>query len=205
VWSITPNLRYAASLGGALQVDPWLDLDVAAVSEEAKIAAFRFVTETGTVELRHLEEAATTPAPEGETGEPATTVTWKVVAPEEFEADPGIVRALRSSVRKIRASAVVDPAGIAGYGLEPPKRSLEIEIEDAEPVIVDFGEAGALDESRLGFYARRRGDDRIFFVPTWTADGLIKTLDQLRPAEKPPVAPSAPAAPTEPVAPPPRE
>ena len=189
VWSIVPNLRYQAGLAGELQLDPWLDLDLLTVPEEDDIVALRWETESGAIELRRVEEETTAPAPEGETGEPATIATWKVVEPETFEADPAIVRGLRSSVRRIRASGAADPAKGAELGLEPPLRTLTISVAKGDPVVLELGNAGAIDETREGRYARRRGDRRIFLLASWTADNLFKTLDQLRLAPPPGEAP----------------
>lgn len=193
VWSITPNLRYTAGLAGDLQLDPWLDLDILVIPEEQDITGFRIETESGAIQLRRVLEETTTPAPEGQTGEPATTATWQVVEPETFEADAGIVRGLRSSVRRIRATGAADPAKAAEYGLEPPLRTLTMTIADAEPVILEVGQTGTIDANREGRYARRRGDSRIFLLANHTADHLFKTLDQLKPAEPAPEPPPVPA------------
>lgn len=200
VWSITPNLRYQAGLAGDLQLDPWLDLDLLTIPEEHDIVALRFETESGAIELRRVEEETTTPAPEGEIGEPATIATWKVVEPEVFEADPAIVRGLRSSLRRVRATAAADPTKLAEYRLDPPLRTLTISVAKGDPTVLEVGESGAIDETRQGRYARRRGDERVFLLATWTADNLFKTLDQLRPAPAVP-APAAGAAPAPDAAP----
>ncbi len=186
VYSIRPNLRYSSQMGGRLLIDQWIDLTLLSLQEETAITGFVFETEEGTIDLRQIESQTTTPTANGDPGEPATIVSWKVISPDVFEADPAIVRGLRNTVRSVRGSATADPSGIAGYGLEPPQRTLTITRKDDEPIVIEIGQNGPIDGSREGTYGRRRGDDRVFLLPTYSADGLFKSLDQLRPPEPEP-------------------
>ena len=190
VYSLTPNLRLGAELGNVLNPEKWLNLLVVEIPEQIEITGFRIETEAGVIVVDHVTEETTTPS-----GEPATVVTWKVVEPEVFEAELDIVRSLQKSVRTIRAATVVDPARLAETGLENPRGNLTVFIRDGEPIVIELGEEGesAKAKGRRGVFARRRGSERLFLLPTWMETNLFKQLDQFRTA---PPAPPIPPTPT---------
>lgn len=199
VYSITPNLRFAAGLAGELSSDNWIDLQLATIPEELDIEAFRWETPDGAIELRRVLEETTVP----DTDEPATTPVWKVIEPETFVADDATVRSLRSSVRVIRAASAADPAAAEAQGLAPPQRTMTISIADEDPVVLEFGASGPIGDRGTGVHARRRGDDRTFVVQEFTVTNLFKSLDRLKPAEEEPTGPESGPAPAPPPPPPP--
>ncbi len=199
----------------------WLDLALLEAPEGGEVTEVLLTTSAGSVHLRKkpkeappevegeatAEGADTSETSSGESKEPEKDI-WQVLAPESFDADENAARAVVGrATRVFRAADAVDPAGLAGYGLEPPDRRVEFVYADGKRIALRFGSEEPSKEEPASaappvdgeeppkpkgsdrFYAQREGDHRVFVVEKYMRDGFFKTAEELKP---PPPKPETP-------------
>ena len=116
-------------------------------------------------------------------GAVTAAAVWQVTEPEAFLADTMIVEGFLRNVKKVHAIAVADPARLPESGVVDPRSTVTITLASGETIAIDVGENATLLDGRSGIYARRRGEDTLYILPSWTRTNLFKTLDQLRRGE----------------------
>ena len=185
VYSVTPNIRYARGFGGIrLDRSSWIDPTLYRLPDAALVVSVTMVTPDGVVRI----ERDPIPDPPAEGAPETPQESWSVVEPERFAADKRIVDGLLGALKNVRGAEAADPVTASQLGLDPPARTIELEMESGEVVALHFGSSIDLDAGGSGFASRRLGDGRILRARSWVADGLFKTVDQFRQPE-----PEAPA------------
>ncbi|MFQ5653792.1 MAG: DUF4340 domain-containing protein, partial [Planctomycetota bacterium] len=210
VYSVRPNLSFSTGLTGTeIRPSSWVDRGVFKLPEGTEVEAVALTTPEGAIRLEStLEEEAPPveeePGPEAAPPPAAKERIWRVVEPESFAPDETVVRGLTNYLRNVTARDAVDPSQAAECGLEPPERAISFRLTDGAEVEISFGKEWQPGEGETSqgkaYYARRKGDRRVFVVASYVRDGLFKTLEQLRPS--PPEPPPSPQ-PVEPPAQPP--
>jgi hypothetical protein len=148
---------------------------------------------------RHPEEPATTAPPKvlslkdsditslevTPRGGPATVVVkndagkWTLTAPSELPGDQAAIGALITAFASLTADRIIDEnlTDPAGYGLEPPKISLQAKTKDGKTYRLRLGEETA---DQTGLYASVDGDKRLYALPAFNKDAFNKTAADLR-------------------------
>ncbi|MFM2124087.1 MAG: hypothetical protein RL328_538 [Acidobacteriota bacterium] len=148
---------------------------------------------------RHPEEPATTAPPKvlslkdsditslevTPRGGPATVVVkndagkWTLTAPSELPGDQAAIGALITAFASLTADRIIDEnlTDPAGYGLEPPKISLQARTKDGKTYHLRLGEETA---DQTGLYASVDGDKRLYALPAFNKDAFNKTAADLR-------------------------
>lgn len=105
---------------------------------------------------------------------------WKVTKPFTAPADQGAVESMLGSLEKLEADEVVaeQAASLAEYGLDPPLRTVTVQVEGtAAPIAVAFGAKSPDGSSQ---YARQPGSPKVYLLPSWIEGSFDKKPFDLR-------------------------
>ncbi len=108
------------------------------------------------------------------------TSGWRMLAPSAAPGDGEAIDSMLSSLESLEIEAVVtdSPAGLADFGLEPPKLALELVIEGrAEPLKLLLGDAVPAGN---GIYAKLPAAPRVFTLPAYLEGSFNKKPFDLR-------------------------
>jgi hypothetical protein len=137
-----------------------------------------------TVVLRK-EYAMVEPAPDDTTGAEPTVdhSQWEWRLADGTMAQKTRADGVLGAAVTLRAQDVVDPTvDLATYGLDPPQRTVTLELRDGDPVQIRFGhERPAEGGAPGGYYAQVDDDPTVWVVGTFNADNLFKARDDLLP------------------------
>ena len=102
---------------------------------------------------------------------------WMISAPAEFEADTGAVTGVLTALKSMRATNFIAETSdnLDRYGLDAPKRSVSIELENGETVELRVGN---VRDGNVRLQTSLR--PTIYAVGTWAVDSLDKRLEDFR-------------------------
>lgn len=107
--------------------------------------------------------------------------SWKIVTPSEGRADAETLSGTLRRLRTHRAAAFASEAPAAEqleeFGLDHPETTLTIWTKDDTSQTLEIGSES---QDPSGYYARRRGSEAVFVVPTDLVSNLPVSVDDIR-------------------------
>ena len=105
---------------------------------------------------------------------------WKITQPKTLKADPVEVRTLLASIKGVRAEDFVDdPAALADYGLDAPRKKITLRIGKDETKELWIGAEKAKGNKNV-LYVKRPDAKTVYQVGTWAWTSLDKDATALR-------------------------
>jgi uncharacterized ParB-like nuclease family protein len=105
---------------------------------------------------------------------------WKVTRPFTAPADQGAVESMLGSLEKLEADEVVaeQAASLAEFGLDPPVRTVTVQVEGtAAPVAIAFGAKSPDGSSQ---YAKQPASPKVYLLPSWIEGSFDKKPFDMR-------------------------
>jgi hypothetical protein len=103
---------------------------------------------------------------------------WTIVEPLAAEADPGEVDGILGTLEGMVVDEVVESAApLADFGLEPPARTLRLQLAGGATHEISVG---AKTPDGASVYARRGREPRVFTLPSYVEGMFGKTAFELR-------------------------
>lgn len=101
---------------------------------------------------------------------------WKMTAPQESPVQPSILPIVLQSLTNITSRAFADSvSSLAAVGLDPPKRTLEIELRSGERHTVLIGIENGASQS----YVKRADDPTVYLVPAGRWNTVFRRPSEL--------------------------
>lgn len=105
---------------------------------------------------------------------------WKIVEPQEVDADAAAVASVTSGVAGLEVQRVVDenPADVKQYGLDPPRIDVSFRVKDQ----TEFQRLLVGEKTPTGgdLYARKPGEPRVFLISSFLDTTFNKTAFDFR-------------------------
>lgn len=118
--------------------------------------------------------------------------TWQMTVPQASPVQENVLPIVLQSLSNITARAFADSVtSLAEVGLDPPKRTLEIELRSGERHVVQIGIQSAANQN----YVKRADSDAVYLVPAGRWNTVFRTPSEL-------MAPESETTPSDESAPP---
>ncbi len=165
-------------------------LELQAVKED-RLAVDRIILRDGKSVLEMHKEFTVTETDSSDTtdAEPKVDRTvweWQLDKPRRKALAKTKADGVLGTLISIRATDVADPtADPATYGLDEPRRTATLVMEDGSRVILEFGnEREAEGDHPAGTYMRVQGKDTVWVATDYTVKNIFKSVDDLSPTSK---------------------
>jgi hypothetical protein len=105
---------------------------------------------------------------------------WKIVEPQDVDADAAAVASVTSGVAGLEVQRVVDenPTDVKQYGLDPPRMDVSFRVKDQK----EFQQLLVGEKTPTGgdLYARKPGENRVFLISSFLDATFNKTAFDFR-------------------------
>lgn len=170
---LTSTIVLVVVLAGLVGYIYFVDADRSPSGTEVKAKAFE-------VSPENIEEVQIRNAAGEATRVQRVEANWKLVEPEQADADAAAVASVTSSLAGLEVQRVVDenPGDVAQYGLNPPRIDVSFRVKDQK----EFQRLLVGEKTPTGgdLYAQKPGETRVFLIAAFLDSTFNKTAFDFR-------------------------